>query len=80
MICSIPRKEAQQLFDGILAGDGDIYGRMASSHPDARPAYPEPLGLLIPLLYDSLNSKSPICGKGHYLAESFLKNLIFIDD
>lgn len=29
-----------EVFKGLVSGDGDIGGRMASSHPDAKPPVP----------------------------------------
>ncbi len=37
------KQELINLFMGILSGDGDIGGRMASSYENAKPAYNSPL-------------------------------------
>ena len=31
-----------EVFKGLVSGDGDIGGRMASSHPEAKPPVPTP--------------------------------------
>jgi len=36
-------KSVKSLFRGLVAGDGDVYSRMASSHEGATAPYPEPL-------------------------------------
>ena len=44
-----PRLESfvKNLFRGLVAGDGDVFSRMASSHENASPAYPEPLAGIV---------------------------------
>jgi hypothetical protein len=37
------KQELISLFSGIIAGDGDIGSRMASSHSGAKPPYPPPI-------------------------------------
>lgn len=37
------KQELINLFMGIVSGDGDIGGRMASSHGNAKPGYKPPL-------------------------------------
>lgn len=68
------RKEAERLLNGILAGDGDIYGRMASSHEFAKPRYPFGLAEIVSQLYESLDPESVLYGKGRELADAFLAN------
>jgi len=80
MFIRIPRQDAQELFDGILAGDGDIYGRMASSHPDARPNYPFGLEVAVRMLYESLKPESELYGKGREIADYFLAKDRFLGE
>ncbi|GBE76660.1 hypothetical protein myaer87_38870 [Microcystis aeruginosa NIES-87] len=44
-----PRLESfvKNLFRGLVAGDGDVFSRMASSHEGASPVYPEPLAGIV---------------------------------
>lgn len=79
MKLSITRKEAKELFDGILAGDGDIYGRMVNSE-HAIPTYPAGTELVVDLLYKSLNPDSEYYKKGRSIANSFLNSFTFADD
>lgn len=43
------KQAAKDIILGHLWGDGDIYGRMASGVPGARPAYPEELDSFVEL-------------------------------
>ena len=43
----ILEKSVKNLFLGLIAGDGDVFSRMASSHEGASPAYPEPLAGIV---------------------------------
>jgi len=45
----VPRLEnsVKSLFRGLVAGDGDVYSRMASSHEGATAPYPEPLAGIV---------------------------------
>ncbi len=40
-------KSVKSLFRGLVAGDGDVYSRMASSHEGATAPYPEPLAGIV---------------------------------
>ena len=73
---SITKEETSNLFDGILAGDGDIYGRMVNA-ADCEPMYPPFIKEFVPLLYDSLDANSELFGEGRSLADSFLRSHSF---
>jgi hypothetical protein len=76
---SITKAEAEALFDGILAGDGDIYGRMVDRE-GAKPPYPLFVGAIAPLLYESLDPESELYGKGQAIADDFLESNTFADE
>jgi hypothetical protein len=80
MVIKTTRQDAERLFDGILAGDGDIYGRMASAHEGGIANYPDGLGFIVFLLYDSLKPDSDSYQLGRELADEFLSTNQFLDD
>ena len=59
-----------ELFTGIIAGDGDIGSRMASSHPGAKPPYPPPIDSYVENLYKDLRQ-----GKFNHLTPEQIKAL-----
>ena len=59
-----------ELFSGIIAGDGDIGSRMASSHPGAKPPYPPPIDSYVENLYKELRQ-----GKFNHLTPAQTKAL-----
>jgi hypothetical protein len=58
------------VFSGIMAGDGDIGSRMASSHPGAKPPYPPPIDSYVENLYKDLRQ-----GKFNHLTSAQIKAL-----
>ena len=72
------KERVVRLFNGILAGNGDIYGRMASSHPGAKPSYPQGLEDIVSKLYASLDPQSALYSKGRRLADQFLATHEFV--
>jgi hypothetical protein len=59
-----------ELFSGIIAGDGDIGSRMASSHPGAKLPYPPPIDSYVENLYKDLRQ-----GKFNHLTPAQIKAL-----
>ena len=64
------KQELIRLFRGIIAGDGDIGSRMASSHPGAKPPYPPPIDSYVENLYKDLRK-----GKFNHLNSEQIKAL-----
>ncbi len=64
------KQELIRLFSGIIAGDGDIGSRMASSHPGAKPPYPPPIDQYVENLYKDLRQ-----GKFNHLTPEQIKAL-----
>jgi hypothetical protein len=64
------KQELISLFSGIIAGDGDIGSRMASSHPGAKPPYPPPIDSYAENLYKDLKQ-----GKFNHLTPAQIKAL-----
>ena len=63
------KQELIELFSGIIAGDGDIGSRMASSHPGAKPSYPPPIDQYVENLYKDLRQ-----GKFNHLPQYKLRH------
>ena len=64
------KQELIRLFSGIIAGDGDIGDRMASSHEGAKPPYPPPTNKYVENLYQDLKH-----GKFNHLTPEQIKAL-----
>ena len=64
------KPELISLFSGIMAGDGDIGSRMASSHEGAKPPYPPPIDSYVENLYKDLRQ-----GKFNHLTPAQIKVL-----
>jgi hypothetical protein len=71
------KKNAERLFRGILAGNGDIYGRMVNGI-GVKPAYPNGLEDIIPKLYGALEAGQ--VEDGRKLADKFLESATFLGD
>ena len=74
---NMTKDEAIDLFEGILAGDGDIFGRMAG-YEESSPVYPPGTEKVIAMLYDSLRPGSRYYGRGERLARKFISDNIFM--
>lgn len=64
------KQELIKLFSGIIAGDGDIGSRMASSHEGAKPPYPSSIDSYVENLYKDLKQ-----GKFNHLTPEQIKAL-----
>lgn len=74
---NMTKEEAIDLFEGILAGDGDVFGRMVS-HEGSSPVYPPGVEKIVSLLYKSLAQGSEYYGRGEEMARRFLSNNLFL--
>ena len=73
----ITKEDMKSIFDGILSGDGDIFGRMASSHVDASNpfnVYPSEVAGMVAIVKETMNPASRTYGMGQDLADGFLED------
>lgn len=73
----ITKDDLESIFEGVLSGDGDIFGRMASSHGDASNpynVYPSEVAGMVAIVKKTMEPSSRTYGMGREFVEGFLED------